>query len=59
LDSDREQVCVAHLDPPGQVGVDRISVQFEVDERRVLVATVKDLQTGKLLVEKGAIAKLQ
>lgn len=59
LDSDREQVCVAHLDPPGQVGIDRISVQFEVDERRVLVATVKDLQTGKLLVEKGAIAKLQ
>ncbi|MFP5269286.1 Hsp70 family protein [Coleofasciculus sp.] len=59
LDSDREQVCVAHLEPPGQVGVDRISVQFEVDERRVLVATVKDLVTGKLLVEKGAIAKLQ
>lgn len=59
LDTSHDQVCVAHLDPPGQVGVDRVVVQFEVTEERVLVATVRDLLTERVLVEKGAIAKLQ
>jgi len=59
LESHHQQVCVAHLNPPGVLGIDRISVSFEVDERRVLLATVRDLVTGKVLVEKGAIAKLQ
>jgi molecular chaperone DnaK (HSP70) len=58
LDSQHEQVCVAHLQPPGLIGIDRISVQFEVNEQRVLTATIKDLLTGQILVEKGAIAKL-
>ncbi|HEY9611217.1 Hsp70 family protein, partial [Allocoleopsis sp.] len=49
LESHHQQVCVAHLDPPGEVGVDRISVQFEVDAQRMLLATVKDLLTGKVL----------
>jgi molecular chaperone DnaK (HSP70) len=59
LDSHHEQVCVAHLNPPGQVGVDRISVQFEVTDQRILVATVRDVLTQQVLVEQGAIAKLQ
>jgi molecular chaperone DnaK (HSP70) len=59
LDSHHQQVCVAHLDPPGEVGVDRISVQFEVDTQRMLLATVKDLLTGRVLVDKGAIALLE
>jgi molecular chaperone DnaK (HSP70) len=59
LEIQHDQVCVAHLNPPGQVGIDRISVQFEVNEQRMLVATVEDLLTGQVLVEKGAIAKLQ
>jgi molecular chaperone DnaK (HSP70) len=59
LESHHQQVCVAHLNPPGVLGIDRISVSFEVDERRVLLATVRDLVTGETLVEKGAIAKLQ
>ena len=59
LQTDREQVCVAHLDPPGQLGIDRILVNFEVDERRMLLATVRDLLAEKLLVERGAIAKLE
>lgn len=59
LESDRQEVCVAHLDPPGQIGVDRISVWFEVNEQRTLIATVKDLLTGEKLVDQGAIAKLQ
>lgn len=59
LESHHQQVCVAHLDPPGEVGVDRISVQFEVDGQRTLLATVKDLLTGRVLVERGAIALLE
>lgn len=59
LESHHQEVCVAHLDPPGQIGIDRVEVIFEVNQGRILLATVKDLLTGKLLVEKGAIAKLQ
>jgi molecular chaperone DnaK (HSP70) len=59
LESHHQQVCVAHLNPPGVLGIDRVSVSFEVDQRRVLLATVRDLVTGKVLVAKGAIAKLQ
>ncbi|MEM9218292.1 MAG: Hsp70 family protein [Cyanobacteria bacterium P01_F01_bin.150] len=58
LSQHADQVCLAHLDPPGQLGVDRISVDFEVTEHRMLVATVQDLLTDKVLVERGAIAKL-
>jgi molecular chaperone DnaK (HSP70) len=59
LESDQGQVCIAHLEPPGDTGVDRVEVNFEVNEQRVLLATVKDLLTGRVLVERGAIAKLQ
>ena len=59
LESQHEPVCIAHLDPPGQVGIDRISVQFEVTDQRVLIAKVRDLLTQQILVERGAIAKLQ
>jgi hypothetical protein len=59
LESHHQQVCVAHLNPPGVLGIDRVAVSFEVDERRVLLATVRDLVTGEILVKKGAIAKLQ
>jgi molecular chaperone DnaK (HSP70) len=59
LSSTQNQVCVAHLEPPGETGVDRIEVNFEVNEQRILLTTVKDLLTGRMLVERGAIAKLQ
>jgi molecular chaperone DnaK (HSP70) len=59
LENHHQQVCVAHLDPPGELGIDRISVAFEVDEKRILLVTVRDLLTGSVLVEKGAIAKLK
>lgn len=59
LASHHEQVCVAHLDPPGQIGVDRIEVVFEVNEQRVLLATVKDLVTQRVLVEREAISNLK
>lgn len=59
LESHHDQVCVAHLNPPGQTGIDRIAVEFEVNEQRILLATVRDLLTEKVLVEREAIAKLQ
>ncbi len=59
LESHHDSVCIAHLEPPGKLGVDRISAQFEVNQQRVLLATVRDLLTGRVLVEKGAIAKLK
>lgn len=58
LNRDNQQTCVAHLDPPGRTNMDRIAVWFEVDERRVLRATVRDLLTGKVLVDRGEVAKL-
>jgi molecular chaperone DnaK (HSP70) len=54
-----QTVCIAHLDPPGQLGNDRIAVQFEVTADRALVATVQDLLTGQVLVDRGAIATLK
>lgn len=59
LSGGESQICVAHLEPSGEPEVDRIEVFFEVNEQRVLLATVKDLLTGKLLGERQAIAKLQ
>lgn len=53
------QVCIAHLEPAGKLGMDRIEVAFEVDAQRILLATVKDIQTQKILVRRGAIAKLE
>ncbi len=52
------QVCIAHLNPPGQTGMDRVDVLFEVDDRRILLATVKDLLTQKILIDRQAIARL-
>jgi molecular chaperone DnaK (HSP70) len=53
-----QQICIAHLEPSGQLGIDRIDVMFEINEQRMLLATVKDLLTQKMLVNRGAIAKL-
>lgn len=59
LSGGQNQVCVAHLEPHGEAGVDRIEVFFEVNDQRILLATIKDLLTGKMLGEKQIIAKLQ
>ncbi|WP_041235347.1 hypothetical protein [Dactylococcopsis salina] len=58
LAQNREQVCVAHLEPVGKVGRDRISVQFAVNERRILVGTVQDLLTQQVLVNGKEVIKL-
>lgn len=51
-------VCLAHLNPPGQLGVDRIVVQFAVTAERILVVTVRDLLTQAVLVDGQAVANL-
>lgn len=59
LETHHQEVCMAHLEPPGQLKQDRISVWFEVNEQRILLATVIDLLTDRTLVERGEIAKLK
>jgi molecular chaperone DnaK (HSP70) len=58
LEANRQQVCLP-LEPLGQLGNDRLAVNFEVNENRVLLATVYDLLTDKILADKTAIAKLE
>jgi molecular chaperone DnaK (HSP70) len=58
LSQTQGEVCLAQLDPPGQLGVDRIVAQFAVTGDRVLVVTVRDLLTQRVLVEGLAVAKL-
>ena len=58
LNTKRKEICLARLDPPGQPGRDRISVLFEINSSRTLVATVEDLLTGKILSNKREIYRM-
>jgi len=58
LERDRNSVCLARLEPPGELGIDRIAVEFAVTEHRILVVTVTDLLTNRVLVKDDSIAKL-
>ena len=51
--------CIAHLSPPGQLGIDRVSVWFEISAERMLLATVRDLLTNQDLLKQVAIAQLE
>ncbi len=53
------EVCVAKLHPRGELGSDRLAVFFEIDDRRVLIVTVSDLLTNKILINQQAIGKLE
>ncbi len=50
---------VAHLDPPGKAGADRVEVLFEVDQNRTLRVTVNDLQTKKALLRNVPVVELR
>ncbi|MBD2175636.1 Hsp70 family protein [Pseudanabaena sp. FACHB-1998] len=58
-EEDIDKVCIARLDPIGQLGIDRISVNFKINDRRLLIATIRDLLTNKILIDQQAIAKLE
>ncbi|BAC91743.1 Hsp70 family protein [Gloeobacter violaceus] len=47
------------LDPPGVAGVDRLEVRFAVDGTRTLRVTVRDLSTGRLLVDEQPAGRLK
>jgi molecular chaperone DnaK (HSP70) len=58
LNLQNPQICVAHLSPPGQLGVDRVVVEFEVTADRILVVSVQDLLTNQLIVRSQPVAQL-
>jgi hypothetical protein len=51
--------AIAHLNPLGKVGEDRIKVLLEIDRQRTLVITVIDLLSHKTLVKSQPVIKLQ
>ncbi|MDJ0724674.1 MAG: Hsp70 family protein [Prochloraceae cyanobacterium] len=59
LNSSDRGISIARLDPPGVLGIDRISVEFAINEKGVLIATVRDLLTEKILADSCAIARLK
>ena len=59
LEAGHQQVCIAKLDPPGEQGTDRILAYFEVNQQRVLLATVHDLLTNQTLAHRVEVAKLE
>jgi molecular chaperone DnaK (HSP70) len=58
LDRNQDVIPLARLEPPGKLGINRISVNFAVTEQRILIATVTDLLTNQVLLKEGAIANL-
>jgi molecular chaperone DnaK (HSP70) len=53
-----DPICLARLDPVGSVGVDRLRVDFEVDSKRMLRATLRDLLTGQILGDRIPVVRL-
>lgn len=52
------QAQIAKLDPPGQPGIDRIRIEFQVDLQRNLCITIFDLQTKEVLLLNQPVLKL-
>ena len=50
LNLSNPEVCMAKLNPKGELGSDRLAVFFEIDDRRVLIITVSDLLTNTILI---------
>jgi len=59
LNQSDSEICLAKLNPRGELGSDRLAVSFEIDDRRVLIITVRDLLTNKILINRQAIGKLE
>lgn len=58
--NDRDGARVlAHLNPPGRAGRDRIKAEFEVDSNRTLRVKVTDLLTDRILLDDAAVAELR
>ncbi|MEI6328589.1 MAG: Hsp70 family protein [Pseudanabaena sp. ELA645] len=59
LNPSDSEICLAKLNPKGELGSDRLAVSFAIDDRRVLIITVSDLLTNKILINRQAIGKLE
>jgi molecular chaperone DnaK (HSP70) len=59
LNPSDSEICLAKLNPKGELGSDRLAVSFEIDDRRVLIINVSDLLTNKILINRQAIGKLE
>jgi molecular chaperone DnaK (HSP70) len=49
---------ICKLNPAAEMGIDRLEVRLGINVQRVLIATVKDLLTQKILIKEQAIAQL-
>ncbi len=58
VDADTPQ-AIAHLEPLGQPGSDRLKVLFSISDRRQLLVTVIDLETQATLLTNQAVAELR
>ena len=54
-----DKVCIASLNPIGEMGRDRLSITFAVSDRRVLIVSISDLLTNQVLIDQQAISKLE
>lgn len=50
---------IAYLDPPGEVGQDRLQLSFRVDEQGLLRVRLVDLLSQTVLVEEGIMGYLE
>ncbi len=56
-DSDQGR-AIAHLNPPGVPGSDRVKIFFQVDSERFLRITVEDLLTHQILLDNQPVVQL-
>lgn|GEM_PF-108190 len=60
LELEPQQACIIPLTPTGKTGIDRIQLTCEINDERVLLLTIKDLLTQRVLLEQRAMrANLQ
>jgi molecular chaperone DnaK (HSP70) len=59
INAEQASQLLAHLVPPGQPGTDRVQALFNINDRRQLQLTVKDLKSGKQLIKEAVIATLR
>jgi molecular chaperone DnaK (HSP70) len=59
LNDDEGSRTVAHLDPPGRAGEDRVRVDFNVDQNRTLRVTIYDLLTRTTLLHNVPVVELR
>jgi len=52
------ELAIAPLDPPAEMGEDRVIAEFRISHQRLLLLTLTDLMTGKKLIADRVVAQL-